>query len=219
MNPALTTVFFPGLGADSSLARFHPVTDGDVVWIEWPDPIPEDWGGFVEAIRRQIPAGRELRYVGISFGGLAALATARVQPPGGGVHLIGSLVDRSELMPLFRALLGVVSWIPEPLFDLRLVPDFLVRHFFGIRDPGHLALFRAMAARLPAKSVKSLCKLIGAWVAPEAMVDVHRVHGVADRIIRAPSRNGLLLDGGHLISMTHAEEINRWLADSLSIPR
>lgn len=206
------TVFFPGLGADSSLARFHPVVDGEAIWIEWPDPIPGDWDGFVEAMRRQIPTDRELRYVGISFGGLAAIATARVLPPAGGVHLIGSLVDRAELRPLFRLLLGVVNWIPTRLFDLRLMPDFLVRQFFGIRDPGHLVLFRAMAARLPAKSVKALCKLIALWVPPDP-VELRRIHGASDRIIRAPTRNVLLLDGGHLISMTHAEQVNRWLAE------
>jgi len=205
-----TTVFFPGLGADSSLARFHPVVDGETIWIEWPDPIPGDWDGFVEAMRRQIPTDRELRYVGISFGGLAAIATARALPPAGGVHLIGSLVDQTELRPLFRLLLGVVNWIPTLLFDLRLMPDFLVRHFFGIRDPGHLVLFRAMAARLPAKSVKGLCKLIAAWVPSEA-AEQRRVHGATDRIIRAPTGNVRLVDGGHLISMTHARRIQEWL--------
>lgn len=205
-----TTVFFPGLGADSSLARFHPITDGEAIWIEWPDPIPADWDGFVEAMRRQIPTDRSLRFVGISFGGLTAIATARVYPPAGGVHLIGSLVDQSELRSLFRLLLGLVDWIPESLFDLRRVPDFLVRRFFGIRDPDHVAMFRDMAARVPARSVKGLCKLIAAWV-PSETAELRRVHGVADRIIRAPSRNVLLLDGGHLISMTHPEQINRWL--------
>lgn len=81
-----------------------------------------------------------------------------------------------------RLLLGVEKWIPIPWFDLRLVPDFLVRHFFGICDPGQLAMFRTMAARLPAKSVKGLCMLIAAWVPTEA-VELRRIHGASDRII------------------------------------
>jgi len=210
------TIFFPGLGADSTLARFHPLPEGESLWIEWPDPIPGDWDGFVEAMTRQIPSNRELRFVGISFGGLAAMATARRLRPAGGVFLIGSLEDRRELQPLFRLGLTLVPWIPARLFDLRLLPNAVVRHVFGIREPEHLAIFRAMAARLPAKSVKALCRLLATWT-PQPEVKVRRIHGRADGIIRPPRGDVETVQGGHLISMTNAQAVNEWLAARLPI--
>lgn len=53
------TIFFPGLGADSTLARYHPHPYGEALWIEWPDPIPGDWDGFVEVMIRQIPSNQD----------------------------------------------------------------------------------------------------------------------------------------------------------------
>lgn len=210
------TVFFPGLGADSTLARFHPLPVGEALWIEWPDPIPGDWDGFVEAMMRQIPSNQEPRFVGISFGGLAAMATARRLHPSGGVCLIGSLEDSSELRPLFRLGLRLASWIPAFLFDLRLLPDIVVRHFFGIRESEHLAIFRTMAARLPGKSVKALCRLVATWN-PQPGPKPCRIHGSADRIIRPPTQDVETVEGGHLISMTNAEAVNEWLAARLPI--
>lgn len=160
---------------------------------------------------RQIPSNCELRFVGISFGGLAALATARRLHPAGGVFLIGSLEDRSELRPLFRLGLRLVPWIPAFLFDLRLLPDLLVRHFFGIRESEHLAIFRAMAARLPGKSVKALCRLVATWN-PQPGPKPCRIHGRADRIIRPPRQDAETVEGGHLISMTNAQAVNQRLA-------
>jgi len=205
----LLTVFLPGLGADATLARFHPV-QGESIWLQWPNPIPANWNDFAHAMIRQIPAHRPLRLVGISFGGIAALEIARRMRPEGGVWLIGSLEDRSSLRPLFRILLPLVPWIPRPLFDLRWLPKAVVGHFFGIRDPKHLVLFGEMAARLGPRSVKGLCRLVATWWSTD-LPAAHRIHGRKDRILRPPTGEVRMVEGGHLISMTHAEEINEWL--------
>jgi hypothetical protein len=54
--------------------------------------------------------------------------------------------------------------------------------------------------------VRQMCKAIFEWegsgkVSPPCM----RIHGRHDRVIPPPPRVDLLLDGGHLVSMTHAK--------------
>lgn len=210
----MTTVFFPGLGADSTLAAFHRLRDSECVWVEWPETIPEDWNAFLEIMQRQIPTQTDLRYVGISFGGLVALGMARRLPPAHGVFLIGSLSERGALRPLFRCLLPIAIRLPAFCFDLRLVPSWAIRRAFGIHHPEHLRHFRTMARRLPPRSVRALCRLIATW-RPVETSPTARIHGCGDRILR-PVPGAHLLDGGHLISMTHSREINAWLE---SIPR
>jgi pimeloyl-ACP methyl ester carboxylesterase len=208
----MLTIFFPGLGADSTLAKYHRIPDGESLWIEWPNPIPETWVEFVDAMIRQIPSCRDLRFVGISFGGLAALATAQRLQPVGGLYLVGSLVDRSELRFPIRQMLAMIPWLPTWLFDLNLVPTWAIRYVFGIREPAHLADFRTMANRLPARSVKRLCVLVAGW-SPRDVGNVHRIHGSRDRILQGPANGAKIIEGGHLISMTHSNQINAWLKE------
>lgn len=206
----MTTVFFPGLGADSTLAKYHELAGTDCVWIEWPDTIAPDWEKFVDSLVEQIPSGIPLRFVGISFGGLAALKMAERFHPDGGVLLIGAPTSRSDLRWPFGLVLPFVRWLPIWAFDLRFLPKSVVGHFFGIREPRHLDDFLVMASRLPARSVKTLCDLIRQWDPPSG-IGAERIHGAKDRIVKPDPRSTRIVDGGHLISMTHSEEINAWL--------
>ncbi|QQS05863.1 MAG: alpha/beta hydrolase [Fibrobacterota bacterium] len=206
---APTTIFFPGLGADSTLAKYHSVP-GKSLWIEWPPVIPDNWDDFADLLARQIPSTEPLRFVGVSFGGLAALKTAQRLPPEGGVFLVGSLTGRAEIRWPLRALLPLVRWVPTPLFDLQHLPQWLVRHFFGIRESSHMKDFSAMASRLPPRSVKALCTLVAQWQ-PVCAPIAGRIHGKHDRIIHPAPLEVTMVDGGHLLSMTNAAEVNRWL--------
>lgn len=205
-----TTVFFPGLGADSSLAKYHELVGADCVWVEWPDTIANDWDKFIDSLIGQIPSGAPLRFVGISFGGLAALKMAERFHPDGGVFLIGAPTSRIDLRWPFRLLLPLVRWIPTNLFDLRILPKCVVHYFFGIHAQEHLDEFLVMASRVPARSVKNLCDLIRQWNPPSG-IDSHSIHGTNDRIIKPHPRSTKIVGGGHLISMTHSEEVNACL--------
>jgi len=48
---------------------------------------------------------------------------------------------------------------------------------------------------------------------PPAEVPVRHIHGAEDRVIpaRRARADVLIADGGHLINMTHAEQVNRFL--------
>ena len=53
----------------------------------------------------------------------------------------------------------------------------------------------------------SMCKAIFQWQGLEPVsVPVFRIHGRKDLVIPPPPKVDLLLDGGHLVSMSHARE-------------
>jgi hypothetical protein len=58
-----------------------------------------------------------------------------------------------------------------------------------------------------------MCAAIFEWEGlGEDVITPLRIHGRSDRVIPLPSHVDLVLDGGHLIAMTHAEECVRFLS-------
>jgi pimeloyl-ACP methyl ester carboxylesterase len=210
--------FFPGLGADDSLAPFHRLPGHDVEWVAWPKVIRNDWPGFDESILRENRIEAGAVFVGISFGGMVAQRIARVKRPAA-LILIGSLTGPDSISPWLRAFKPVLRFFPAFFFDMRLAPKSLVTWFFGIHAQAHVALLYDMARKLPPIDFKILNQLALGFEAGHGTmaVPVFRIHGGRDRIIlaRAEHREKIIPTGGHLISMTHQEEVNAFVLDRI----
>ena len=64
-----------------------------------------------------------------------------------------------------------------------------------------------MFAGIEASFVRAMCSAIFQWDGlGVTSTKVFRIHGKHDLVIPVPEQVDLLLDGGHLVSMTHAEE-------------
>jgi hypothetical protein len=87
-----------------------------------------------------------------------------------------------------------------------------------LADLAPIEWLRSAASKLPselarmfadadASFVRAMCSAVFQWegLGP-THVQLFRIHGRRDLVIPAPERVDLLLDGGHLISMTHARE-------------
>lgn len=203
--------FLPGVGADASLAPYHELPGHDVAWIRWPADPGRTWEEFTAALlaENRIEAGSVL--IGISFGGMVAQAIAsRVRAAA--VILISSCRTSRAINPLLRILRPCVPWIPEVFFNMSLMPRVLAGRLFGITGKPHLDLLYAMGDRLPPDRFKRINALaLGFAGAPGLGIPVFSIHGVKDRIILAgrEPRDQILRGGGHLISMTHTDEVNR----------
>ncbi len=209
--------FYPGLGADSFLARFHSIPGFDIQWIGWPRVFGDTWEDFIRNIKSENRIENNAIHAGISFGGLVAQRMA-CDFEAEGVILIGSLSSGNAIAGIFRMMRAFVRFIPAPLFSIRLMPRFLIRYYFGIRKRAELDLFYAMARKLNGGKVKTLIRFI-----PAAERDARpgcptlRVHGSLDRILPVGNQavDFAVDGGGHLISMTHAEEINARVSEWL----
>lgn len=130
--------------------------------------------------------------IGTSLGGMVAGEIAKLVQTRT-LILIGSAKSRDEI----RALLANL----HPLIDL--TPLALVRWLANF-VPSEVA---QMFHRSDPNFIRAMCHAIFAWegMSPGS-APVFRIHGDKDRVIPPPPHLEYLIDGGHLIVMTHAKE-------------
>jgi pimeloyl-ACP methyl ester carboxylesterase len=203
--------FFPGLGADSSLAPLHVLPGYEIEWVEWPKGNWSSWDEFIQKILNENRIKPNQIFVGISFGGLVAQRlTEKVSP--NKIILIGSLQSAQEISIPLRLLSKILWLVPSFCFEIRLLPKFLIQTCFGINRERDVRLFYKMASRINGSRVKALIHLaLSKNHVPKKHYSIFSIHGSKDKIIPSKNRTDayLIKDGGHLISMTHSEEINK----------
>lgn len=183
----------PGMGADRRMypAPWSELPDCHV--IEWPPYFGEpSLSAVAAAIASRHSFDQETWIVGSSLGGMIAVEIAKLVPLKG-VILIGSARSPNEIGPLLRLLTPLIDMTPLAFLQQLAgkAPSELIQ-MFSASDP---AFIRAM------------CRGIFRW---EGLTDpalrLHRIHGRHDLVIPPPEQADHLLNGGHLIAMTHAEE-------------
>ncbi len=130
--------------------------------------------------------------VGASLGGMVACEVTKIRriPV---LVLVGSARRKDEVSGLLTSL--------HPL--ARIAPVDWLRFSAG-KIPSE---FAQMFAGIEASFVRAMCTAIFEWegLGPSP-TRILRIHGRRDLVIPPPEQVDLLLDAGHLVSMTHAEE-------------
>lgn len=183
----------PGMGADH---RMYPAP-----WTSIPDLVTHDWVHYsgeqslsdvacsmCESC--QIKDGDDL--IGASLGGMVACEITRIRKIPR-LYLIGSAIQKEEISTLLTLL--------HPL--AKIAPIDWLRISAG-KIPTELAQMFCSAEPL---FIRAMCAAVFKWdgLVPST-TKVFRLHGKNDLVIPPPQTVDLLIDGGHLISMTHAAE-------------
>jgi pimeloyl-ACP methyl ester carboxylesterase len=184
---------FPGMGADR---RMYPSP-----WNTLPSFVVHDWPCYdgelsIADVAKKLAELYEIRdgdsLVGASLGGIVACEIAKIRKIKT-LYLIGSAKSKNEVN-LFLSILhpladiAPISWIQ---FSAGKIPSDLTQMF----------------ADVDASFIRAMCSAIFEWDGFDSSnTQVFRVHGLHDFIIPPPQKVDLLVDGGHLISMTHAKE-------------
>lgn len=183
----------PGMGADHRMYPGPWQSLPDCTFIDWPKYTGEQTLAEVaKAVMRAhaIPSGAWL--VGSSLGGMVAGEIAKIAPVRG-LILVGSAKSREELGLL-------LTWL-GPLIDL--APLTFIQQLAG-KAP---AVLTQMFKDSDPAFVRAMCRAIGQWEGlADTTVELHRIHGRKDNVIPLPKNIHLVLEGGHLIAMTHAQE-------------
>jgi pimeloyl-ACP methyl ester carboxylesterase len=183
----------PGMGSDK---RMFPSP-----WGTLPDFAAHNWVQHkgektLAEVAHSVCAARGIKdgdiLIGASLGGMVACEIAKIRKIPR-LYLIGSATRNEEVNRLLAGL-HPLAWV-APLGWLG---------FSAARIPMELA---QMFAGIEVSFVRAMCSAIFEWKGLGiSETKVIRIHGRRDVVIPPPEKVDLLLDGGHLISITHAED-------------
>lgn len=191
--PSCAIHALPGLGADR---RMFPGP-----WKALPGFVAHDWprhkgegslGGLARSVAEEYGIRDGDVVAGASLGGMVGCEIAKIRKLRA-LFLVGSAVSHAEVNRFFAFQHRLIDLAPiRPLkFLSGLVPLSATQMFAGCEP-----VF-----------VRTMCRAIFEWDGLGACaVPLFRIHGRWDWLIHPPARPGLLLNGGHLISMTHARQ-------------
>lgn len=195
---------FPGMGADR---RMFPEP-----WPSLPDFLAHDWPPYsgemsIRHVAAALIKARKITdgdvLIGSSLGGIVACEiTKMVEIPE--LYLVGSAVNREEVNGLLAAI--------HPLVHIAPI-DWL--RFSAGKIPNDLP---QMFAQADAGFLRAMCAAIFKWEGlGVTRTRLYRIHGRRDLVISHPAKADLLLDGGHLISMTHAPQCVDFIAGKIKL--
>jgi hypothetical protein len=181
-----------------------------------PNPLPKGEGTNSSATSTPLRT-RPLLLGGVSFGGMLAYEMASHLKPDA-VVLIASCRTRQSLRPMHRAASRLLPLIPVQAWDLaKLLAGPVVR--LRTRVPAaqrHMAV--TMFRQSDSRFMHWVLQAILSWQ-PSRLegVRVCQIHGRRDLLIpaRRVEADELIPDGGHLINITHAAQVNAFIRSTI----
>jgi pimeloyl-ACP methyl ester carboxylesterase len=182
--------------------------------IEWIEPRGnERFCDYARRMAASIDASVPFYLGGVSLGGMAAVEIARhVQPRA--IFLIASCRAPSGIPAWYRIPGEIGCRLPLRVSRLLAAIGVVSPWPFGPMNLGVRRLLLRMVWEAPPARVAWQMKSIVGWEAPAPCdVPVFQIHGRHDRML--PVRLGkreVVVDGaGHLLNVTHAERVNRFI--------
>jgi pimeloyl-ACP methyl ester carboxylesterase len=208
-------VCFPGLGADERLLEPQRALGIPIEVPPWIDPLPrEPLVSYAARMAATIRTPPPYFIAGISFGGPIALEVARHVHPRA-VILISSCRSRRGISRFLRFMARGTRITPLPIF--RAIKSFpmLGRRMFGTLTPEQATVFDTMLADTPVIRLKWSIAALMKWSGSAVNLDcpVHHIHGECDRVlpVKYCQADHIVAGAGHLMNMTHAEQVNEFI--------
>ena len=219
-NPTPRLVLFSGLAADERLFEPQRRAFPDLEVPRWPMPLPDErLESYGKRMALQIaPDGRPLFLGGVSFGAVVALEAAR-HVPAAGVFLVGGGLSHRMITWPFRWMCHTAQFLPLLLVPwlLKLFPPAL-EVIEDLSDEQKDLYFR-MSREAPPAMIRWGAHALTRWEFTAPLpAPVHAIHGHDDRIVRPdPRLRPRLVPGGrHLISLSHPDEVNAFIAEKMA---
>lgn len=221
MTREFELVLLPGLGCDGRLFEPQRPAFPDLIVPPWITPeVNETLPHYAERLASTIvPTGRgPLILGGMSLGGMMAYEVARHLRPRAVVQ-IATCRDRRGLRQLWRASVPLLDWLPVGTWSIAKMlapPVVTVAGCFGARDRKlAVTMFQEMDSAFMHWALAALLR----WdPLPLPDIPVFQIHGRRDFLIPANcvEADVYIPDGGHMINITHAEQVNAFLADAVA---
>lgn len=210
-------VMFSGLAADERLFAPQRRRFPDLEVPAWLAPLAgETLSRYAQRMAGQIAPDprRRLFLGGVSFGAIVALEASR-HLPASGVFLIGGGLSQRMITWPFRWMCHVAPFVPLPLLPLLLKLFPLGLDLIEDLTDEQKALYVAMSRETSPAMIRWGAHAMTGWEWTGPLpANVHAIHGHDDRIVHPdPRLHPQLVRGGrHLISLSHPDEVNRFMA-------
>lgn len=201
-----------GLGADERIFQrldFQGFTTHHLHWIA--PEAGESLRDYAERMRSQITTENPW-LLGVSFGGMIATEISR-QMACEGLILVSTATTRQEIPLLYR--------LAGKLHLHRLMPNVLLKQanaitywLFGMKTMQEKQLLASILAETDSTFLSWAINAILCWNNQEPAKSALRLHGGKDRILpvgHIENPGKVVLDGGHLMVYTQADEVSACL--------
>ena len=232
--PPATLVLIPGLGADAAVFAPQQRFFGErLVVVPWVEPLGRDetlesyakrLGGLIRGLPN---VTRPYHVGGVSFGGMLAGEIAEAFPEDvQSVFLLAACTDHRQIAWPFRNFEFAARLAPAGLSKalLNRVGAAIFSKWQGL-GPADTKLIEGIATRTFVDIALWGARAFRLWrTSAFTSRPVFHAHGRRDMVIpisRLPLRAGVDLvvpDGRHLMHLTHADAVNRWLLERMDAP-
>lgn len=212
-------ILIPGMGADERL--FEPQRAGGLDFEVPVLPVPQrndDMATYAHRVRDVLQLDGPCVLGGVSFGGMLACELAAISPARA-VVLVASCRDRAPIPRYYYGAEVVSRLLPDVLIRQRCAASSRLLASLEHLDRTQYELIRDMSQRVPVEFLRRTARMILTWPgAPPPACPVYHVHGRIDRVIpiKRLRPDMVIEDGGHLINMTHAEQVNHFITGCLA---
>jgi pimeloyl-ACP methyl ester carboxylesterase len=213
--PDAPLILFPGMGVDHRLFVAHQSAFPNLIVPKWLTPFPaETLSDYAARFARELDPKCPCFVGGASFGGLVAIEAAR-HLQAKGCFLIGSVRSPDEFPSWVRACRyarAILPWVPfKAATHMAALLSKLPHLVTGA--PLH-SLFHQIADTDP-QLIRWSCGALLTWKAPSPSgCPIFQIHGKNDFIlpVRHTKPDLIVPEAGHILSLTHPEQVNRFLA-------
>jgi pimeloyl-ACP methyl ester carboxylesterase len=213
----MTNIYFiSGIGADKRLFKYIRLPKNfNAVYVDWTAPEKnETLSDYAVRLSLQIDTHRPFMLVGLSLGGLISVEIAKRFAPTATI-LIGS-VPVSEHMPryfAFARFLRLAKYLPVSFFKRTA----MLKRLFTREKADDKKLLLQIIREADSRFIKWALNAVLHWQNSQMPEPLWQIHGTRDEVfpiwLTRPSHT--ISKGGHMLVMTHADEVNRILGNIL----
>lgn len=204
--------FLSGLGADKRVFEYLDLRAYKVHFMEWIDPLDdESITDYAIRLSGKITIPNPI-LIGVSFGGLVAIEIGK-QMATEKIIIISSARTKENLptTALYRRLM-LHRFLPTRFIKK---PNKILFWLFGVKNKKERDLLRDIMADTDERFFRWAIHQIMIWENEMLLDNTVHIHGLKDRLIPFTTADYPIADGGHLMIMTHAAEIDVILTNVL----
>lgn len=205
-----------GLGADERVFKYLDIPGYEIHFINWVEPERnEDISAYAFRLTSQINDKVPI-LLGLSFGGMMAIEISKLIPVSL-IILISSIKSMNEL-PRWLKIAGRLNL--DRILPLRTtkLSEPLQNYNLGVESPEEKQLAHEYRKTANRKYINWAVNRIVNWKNCNCDAPLYHIHGAKDRIFKIKNikPNHVIADGGHLMIMNRAAEINSKITEILN---